>query len=96
MYDHDTFSKDDKMGTAEIDIRRFVECLKMTAAAEDGAELCRIRPGPDNCLSRESSVVWKKGKMSQEMTVRLKDVECGELHLQIEWHSLTPASGNHK
>ncbi|XP_057777504.1 protein C2-DOMAIN ABA-RELATED 5-like [Salvia miltiorrhiza] len=86
VYDHDTFTKDDSMGRAEIDIKRFVECVKMGSQdLADGTQVCRMEASKDNCLSKESCIVWSNGKMVQDMLLRLRDVECGELQLHIEW-----------
>lgn len=93
VFDHDTFTKDDSMGSAKIDIKRFVECVKMGSAdLPDGSEVARIEPSNDNCLSKDSSIVWNKGKMVQDMILRLGGVECGELQLQIEWLHLPNAT----
>ncbi|XP_039032753.1 protein C2-DOMAIN ABA-RELATED 4-like [Hibiscus syriacus] len=54
VYDHDTFSKDDKMGDVEFDIRPYVEALKQDL--EDilsGTTISRVQPCRTNCLSVE-------------------------------------------
>lgn len=86
VYDKDTFTKDDSMGNAQIDIKHYVECLKMgLQGLPDGTEVGRVKPSSANCLSEDSCVAWNKGKLTQDMTLRLRDVECGELQIQIEW-----------
>ena len=45
VYDRDTFSRDDKMGDAEFDIRPFVEALRMKLhGLPTGTIITRIQP----------------------------------------------------
>ncbi|VFQ67175.1 unnamed protein product [Cuscuta campestris] len=93
VYDHDTFSKDDKMGDAEFDIKPFLEALQMHLDGfPSGTVITRVPPCRANCLAEESCVVWKDGKVSQDMCLRLRNVECGEVELQFEWIEIP----NHK
>lgn len=85
MYDKDTFTVDDKMGEAEIDIKPYVECLNMGLKnLPEGCVVKRVQPSKENCLSDESPCVWNNGKLVQDMSLRLKNVECGEVFIQIE------------
>ncbi|KAK6127719.1 hypothetical protein DH2020_038525 [Rehmannia glutinosa] len=94
VYDHDTFSMDDKMGDADFDIRPFIEGLKMhLEGLPNGTIITKILPGRSNCLAEESSVVWKDGKVTQDMCLRLKNVECGEVELQLQWIDLPGSKG---
>lgn len=92
MYDRDTFTMDDKMGDAEIDIRAYLECcLKMLhyeSSSNDELVLWRVKPSIENCLAEESCIVRKSGKIVQDMFLRLRDVECGEVELQLEFINL--------
>ena len=86
MYDSDTFTTDDKMGEAEIDIRPYVECLRMGLEnLPTGTVITRVQPSRTNCLSNESCCVWDNGRILQDMFLRLRNVECGEIEVQIEW-----------
>ncbi|XWS60857.1 hypothetical protein CRYUN_Cryun07bG0073700 [Craigia yunnanensis] len=63
VYDHDTFSKDDKFGDAEFDIRTYIEALKMDLGAIPiGTIISRVQPGRNNCLAEESTIYCKDGK----------------------------------
>ncbi|XP_073281409.1 protein C2-DOMAIN ABA-RELATED 7-like [Primulina huaijiensis] len=94
VYDKDTFTVDDSMGNAEIDIKPYVECLKMgLQGLPDGTKVDRVQPGRNNCLSDESCVVWNKGKMTQDMILRLRNVERGEVEVQVEWVDLPGCKG---
>ncbi|XP_059306144.1 protein C2-DOMAIN ABA-RELATED 10-like isoform X2 [Lycium ferocissimum] len=85
VYDKDTFTRDDKMGVAEIDINPYLEALKMGLQdLPNGVKVDRVQPSKDNCLASESCIVWENGKMIQDMILRLRDVECGEVEVQIE------------
>lgn len=94
VYDHDTFSKDDKMGDAECDIRPFIEALKTnTEGLPTGTIICRLQPCRKNCLAEESCITWNNGKVVQDIVLRLQNVECGEVELQLQWIDLPGARG---
>lgn len=95
VFDKDTFSRDDKMGDAEIDIHPFVEATKMNLSnIPDGTVITTVKPNRHNCLADESAIVWKDGTIVQDIIVRLKNVESGELELQLSWIDLSKASGS--
>ncbi|KAK4769869.1 hypothetical protein SAY87_030401 [Trapa incisa] len=80
---------DDQMGDAEIDIRPYLECLEMGLEnLPTPTTIRRFYPSKDNCLADESAVVWQNGKITQELTVRLRNVETGEVELQLYWIDL--------
>ncbi|KAM3303883.1 protein C2-DOMAIN ABA-RELATED 10 [Capsicum chacoense] len=85
VYDKDTFTGDDKMGGARIDIKPYLEILKMGLQdLPNGVKVDRVQPSKDNCLACESCIIWENGKMTQDMILRLQDAECGEVEVQIE------------
>ncbi|XP_042503039.1 protein C2-DOMAIN ABA-RELATED 4-like [Macadamia integrifolia] len=94
VYDHDTFSKDDKMGDAEFDINPFVDALKMNLDVyPNGTTITRTQPCRQNCLAEESCVVWENGKVIQDMILRLRNVERGEVEIQLQWIDLPGTKG---
>ncbi|GKU98016.1 hypothetical protein SLEP1_g11073 [Rubroshorea leprosula] len=96
VYDKDTFTVDDKMGDAEINIQPYIEALRLRKSLQqlpDGCALKRIQPNRNNCLAEESSIVWKNGKIIQDMDLRLKNVECGEVRIQLEWIEVPGCKG---
>ncbi|KAL2539413.1 Calcium-dependent lipid-binding (CaLB domain) family protein [Abeliophyllum distichum] len=94
VYDHDTFSMDDKMGDAEFDIKPFMEALRIKLdGLPCGTVITRVQPCRSNCLSEETSVIWKDGKVTQDMILRLRNVESGEVELQLQWIDLPGAKG---
>ncbi|KAM5570416.1 protein C2-DOMAIN ABA-RELATED 4 [Rosa sericea] len=94
VYDHDTFSKDDKMGDAEFGIVPYIEALKMDyEGIPSGTIITRVQPCRQNCLSEESSIRWSEGKVIQDLCLRLKNVECGEVEIQLQWIDLPGSKG---
>ncbi|XP_047332436.1 protein C2-DOMAIN ABA-RELATED 4-like [Impatiens glandulifera] len=95
VYDHDTFSKDDKMGDAVFDIKEFVESMRMDLIGlPGGTVVTRVQPSRQNCLAKESCISWtSEGKVYQDMVLRLRNVECGEVELSLNWIDLPGARG---
>ncbi|XP_023520191.1 protein C2-DOMAIN ABA-RELATED 4-like [Cucurbita pepo subsp. pepo] len=89
VYDHDTFSMDDKMGVAEFEIGPFIEALQMNLAeVPSGTVVSRVQPSRQNCLAEESTIVWEDGKVVQNICLRLRNVERGEVEIQLLWIDL--------
>lgn len=94
MYDYDTFSKDDKMGDAEFDLSPYIEALKTNLEGlPEGTIITRIQPCRQNCLSEESCITYSDGKVVQDVVLRLRNVECGEVEIQLQWIDLPGAKG---
>ncbi|XP_015880360.3 protein C2-DOMAIN ABA-RELATED 3-like [Ziziphus jujuba] len=86
VYDKDTFSFDDKMGEAEIEIAPLHKAAKMhLKGIPDGTVLSKIQPSNQNCLVEESCITWTGSRVVQNMILRLRNVECGEVELQLQW-----------
>ncbi|XP_057465357.1 protein C2-DOMAIN ABA-RELATED 4-like [Actinidia eriantha] len=89
VYDHDTFSRDDKMGDAEFDVKAFAEAMKMDLhGLPSGTVVARVQPSRQNCLAGESCITFTDGKLSQDLCLRLRNVECGEVELSLHWMGL--------
>lgn len=94
VYDHDTFSKDDKMGDAEFDIKAYIDVLRMNLQGlPSGTIISRVQPCRQNCLAEESCIVWNEGKVVQDLCLRLRNVECGEVEIQLQWIDLPGSKG---
>ncbi|KAF7851403.1 hypothetical protein BT93_L4020 [Corymbia citriodora subsp. variegata] len=94
VYDKDKFSFDDKMGDAEIRIASFLDALRMRLDdVPSGTVITRVKPSQDNCLAKESCIVWRDGKVVQDMVLRLRNVEQGEVELQLEWIDIPGSRG---
>ncbi|CAH9111847.1 unnamed protein product [Cuscuta europaea] len=90
VYDHDTFSADDMMGEAEIDIQSLI-----TSAMGFGdpgmfgnMQIGKWLKSPDNALIEDSCVNIVDGRVKQEMKLKLQNVESGEIDLELEWMPL--------
>ncbi|MQL91033.1 hypothetical protein Taro_023638 [Colocasia esculenta] len=86
VLDKDTFGSDDPMGHAEFDIQPLVEVVKMhVEGAPNNTVIKKITPSRSNCLADESKIYISDGKVVQDLILRLKDVESGEVELQLQW-----------
>ncbi|KAL7606268.1 protein C2-DOMAIN ABA-RELATED 4 [Lactuca sativa] len=94
VYDRDTFSLDDKMGDAVFDIQPFLEAIKMRLNnLPNGTIITTVKPTRTNCLSEESQIIWTDGKAVQKMVLRLQNVECGEIEIQLSWIDIPGSRG---
>ncbi|KAJ7970269.1 Protein C2-DOMAIN ABA-RELATED like [Quillaja saponaria] len=94
VYDHDTFSMDDKMGDAEFEIKSYIEALKMNLEnLPSGTVISRVQPSRKNCLAEESCITWESNKIIQDLVLRLRNVECGEVEVQLQWIELPGSKG---
>ncbi|OAY77891.1 putative ADP-ribosylation factor GTPase-activating protein AGD11 [Ananas comosus] len=86
VYDKDTFSTDDRMGEAEIDIQPLVFAAKAyeNSSASDSLQLGRWLASDDSNLVKDSVISLVDGKIKQEITLRLQNVERGELEIELE------------
>lgn len=80
------------MGDAEFDIRPFIGALKMELKGlPSGTIVSRVQPCRQNCLVEESCITWAGGKVVQDMCLRLRNVECGEVEIQLQWTDIPGA-----
>ncbi|KAL0540396.1 hypothetical protein IC582_024633 [Cucumis melo] len=94
VFDRDRFTKDDGMGDAEIDIKPYIECLNMGLEnLPNGCVVKRVQPSRSNSLADESPCVWNDGKITQDMTLRLQNVECGEIMIQVQLFNVSIFKG---
>lgn len=94
VYDKDTFTVDDVLGEADIDIKPYIECVGAgTESLPDGTTIRSVEPNTENCLDDVSAVVWNKGKITQDMFLKLKNVKSGKVEIQIEWIDVPGGKG---
>ncbi|GMI75190.1 C2-domain ABA-related 9 [Hibiscus trionum] len=96
VYDKDTFSEDDPMGTAEIDIQPYVEAVRLRKSLGElpnGVALKKLQPSGTNDLADESCIILEDGRITQKMRLKLKNVETGEVLIQIEWVDIPGCKG---
>lgn len=90
VYDQDTFSADDIMGEAEIDIQPIITSATTFGDTSmlENMQIGKWLRSPDNALKEDSTVNIVDGKVKQQVSLQLKNVESGEIDLEIEWISL--------
>ncbi|KAK8952031.1 putative ADP-ribosylation factor GTPase-activating protein AGD11 [Platanthera zijinensis] len=86
VYDKDTFSTDDRMGEAEIDIQPLVLAEK---AYENSSILEPIQLGKwlvteDNALAKDNIIALVDGRVMHDITLKLQNVESGQLEVELE------------
>lgn len=91
VYDKDTFTTDDRMGEAEINIQPLVAAAKAyeTSVVADTAQLNRWLAKEGIWIQKDSAISIIDGKVKQEVTVRLQNVERGHLEMELECVPLT-------
>lgn len=87
VYDYDTFSADDIMGEAEIDIQPLI--TSAMAYGDPGMftdmQIGKWLKSHDNALIEDSIINIVDGRVKQMVNIKLQNVESGELELEVEW-----------
>ncbi|XP_022748350.1 probable ADP-ribosylation factor GTPase-activating protein AGD11 isoform X1 [Durio zibethinus] len=91
VYDKDTFTTDDFMGDAEIDIQPLVAAAKAYEKSEiqESMQLGKWVASKDNTLVKDGVITLIDGKVKQEISLRLQNVERGVLEIELECVPLT-------
>ncbi|GMI70173.1 hypothetical protein like AT3G07940 [Hibiscus trionum] len=91
VYDKDTFSYDDFMGDAEIDIQPLVTAAQAHERSEinESMQLGKLVASKDNTLEEDGIIAVTDGKVKQDLCVRLQNVERGVLEIELECVPLT-------
>ncbi|XP_011000552.1 PREDICTED: probable ADP-ribosylation factor GTPase-activating protein AGD11 isoform X1 [Populus euphratica] len=91
VYDKDTFSTDDFMGEAEIDIQPLVAAAKAyeNSTITESMQLGKWIAGQENTLVKDGIITLVDGKVKQEISLKLKNVERGVLEIELECVPLT-------
>uniref|UniRef100_A0A7N0UGR1 C2 domain-containing protein n=1 Tax=Kalanchoe fedtschenkoi TaxID=63787 RepID=A0A7N0UGR1_KALFE len=92
VYDEDTFSAHDIMGEAEIDIQPLITSAMALGDVEsfESMQIGKWLKSDDNALRNDSIINLVDGKVKQDVLLKLQNVECGELELELEWIPLDP------
>ncbi|XVF23104.1 hypothetical protein REPUB_Repub13aG0009000 [Reevesia pubescens] len=90
VYDHDTFSADDIMGEAEIDIQPMITSAMAYGDPEmfGNMQIGKWLKSHDNALLEDSIINIIDGKVKQDVSLKLQNVESGEIYLEVEWLAL--------
>lgn len=92
VYDKDKFTTDDFMGEAEIDIQPLLMAARENEkrpATDEEVQLGKWEANKDNALAKDSAITLNEGKVKQEISLRLQNVERGVLELELECVPLT-------
>ncbi|KAH1064414.1 hypothetical protein J1N35_029401 [Gossypium stocksii] len=91
VYDKDTFTTDDFMGDAEIDIQPLVAAAKAYEKSEihESMQLGKCVANRDNNFLKDGIINLADGKVKQEISFRLQNVERGTLEIELECVPLT-------
>ncbi|KAM7263092.1 hypothetical protein ACFE04_000775 [Oxalis oulophora] len=91
VYDKDTFSTDDFMGEAEIDIQPLVTAAKAyeKSSIDESMQLGKSVASKDNTYIKDGVISLIDGKVKQEISLRLQHVERGVLEIELECVLLT-------
>lgn len=90
VFDHDVISANDLMGEAEIDLQPMITSALAFGDAEmfENMQIGKWLKSDDNALIDDSAVVIVDGKVKQEVSLKLQNVESGEVYLELEWMPL--------
>ncbi|KAK7332450.1 hypothetical protein VNO80_29202 [Phaseolus coccineus] len=87
VFDKDLLKADDKMGNAFINLQPLVSAARLREilrVSSGETTLRKVIPDVENCLVRESSINCVNGEVVQNVWLRLRGVESGELELIIK------------
>lgn len=86
MYDKDTFSTDDFMGEAEIDIQPLVSAAiaHENSTLNEPMEFGKLVASKENTLVKDSIISLTDGKVMQDVSLKLQNVERGVLEIELE------------
>lgn len=90
VFDHDTFSADDSMGTVEVDLDPLVAAASLHEGLHDvgNIQIGKWLATKDNALIEDSPIRLVDGDVRQDMSLKLQNVESGELEIGLTWMPL--------
>ncbi|KAH1050879.1 hypothetical protein AAZX31_08G121400 [Glycine max] len=90
VFDYDLFSADDIMGEADIDLQPLITSAIAYGDARmfDDMQIGKWLKSNGNALIDDSIVNIVDGKVKQVISLKLQNVESGELDLELEWMPL--------
>lgn len=91
VYDKDTFTTDDFMGEAEIDIQPLVTAARASESStpNESMQLGKWKASKENTLVEDGIITLENGKVKQEIALKLQHVERGVLEIELECVPLT-------
>ncbi|XP_061339857.1 protein C2-DOMAIN ABA-RELATED 11-like [Gastrolobium bilobum] len=95
VFDKDFLKADDKMGNAYLNLQPLVSAARLRdilGVSSVDTTLRKVIPDSENCLVCESSIICVNGEVVQNVWLRLRGVESGDLELTIKL--ITPAASS--
>ncbi|GER46318.1 calcium-dependent ARF-type GTPase activating protein family [Striga asiatica] len=91
VYDKDTFSTDDFMGNAEIDIQPLLSAAKASESSSiiESTLIGKWKASQENTLVKDGVIMFEDGRVKQEISIKLQNVERGVLEIELECVPLT-------
>ncbi|MQL95126.1 hypothetical protein Taro_027794 [Colocasia esculenta] len=91
VFDHDTFSADDIMGEAEVDLQPLITSAMAFGDPDllGNMQIGKWLKSHDNALIEDSPINIIDGKVRQDVSLKLQNVESGQVELEMEWISLS-------
>ncbi|GFQ04939.1 probable ADP-ribosylation factor GTPase-activating protein agd11 [Phtheirospermum japonicum] len=88
VYDKDTFSTDDFMGDAEIDIQPLLSAAKASEGSSTDEQMLELEDEEDSeeekTVVDDRVVTLEDGRVKQNIAIKLKNVERGVLEIELE------------
>ena len=86
VFDKDTFTSDDRMGEAEVDIQPLISAAReyQSSIITESTQICTFLASENSILAKDSIISIVDGKVEQEIALRLQNVEHGELEIKLE------------
>ncbi|MQL89005.1 hypothetical protein Taro_021584 [Colocasia esculenta] len=87
VFDQDTFSADDIMGEAEVDLQPLITSAMAFGDPDllGNMQIGKWLKSHDNALLEDSTIHILDGKVRQSVSLKLQNVESGELDIELEW-----------
>lgn len=86
VFDKDLLSRDESMGNACVDIGLLIQTGYLNPDdTPEGNIVHTVKPDETNNLVEDSHLFWANERVVQDLILRLNNVECGELELQLQW-----------
>ncbi|XP_073307725.1 probable ADP-ribosylation factor GTPase-activating protein AGD11 isoform X1 [Primulina huaijiensis] len=91
VYDKDKFTTDDFMGEAEIDIQPLISAAKASecSSINETTQLGKWKASKENTLVKDGVITLEDGRVKQDISIKLQNVERGVLEIELECVPLT-------
>ena len=82
------FTADDNMGDGIVDLRPLIAAVKLKKDLQglhEGMNIRKIVATKENSFVKDSVIKVKNGHVVQEVCLKLKNVEKGQVELELKW-----------